>query len=98
MDLKKLEMFRLVAQRGSLRLAATEMGLTVPAISTQIKKLERELGVGLFHHGSNKLVLTAQGQAFLSETTHVFEALDRATSVVSGKTSTAKSAISLVLS
>jgi DNA-binding transcriptional LysR family regulator len=98
MDLKKLEMFRLVAQRGSVRLAATEMGLTIPAISTQIKKLERELGVGLFDHRSNKLVLTAQGQAFLSETAHVFEALNRATAVVSGKAGAAKSAVSLVLS
>lgn len=98
MDLKKLEMFRLVANRGSVRLAASEMGLTVPAISTQIKKLERELRVELFHHHPNKLVLTAQGQAFLREMTRVFEALDRATAVVSGKAERVVSAVSLVLS
>jgi DNA-binding transcriptional LysR family regulator len=98
MDLRKLEMFRLVAHRGSVRLAASEMGLTVPAISTQIRKLERELKVELFHHQPNKLVLTAQGQAFLRETARVFEALDRAAAVVSGKQGRAASAVSLTLS
>jgi LysR family hydrogen peroxide-inducible transcriptional activator len=98
MDLKKLEMFRAVANRGSLRIAATEMGLTLAAVSIQIKKLEKELGIELFHHLPNRLVLTDRGQAFLRETNRVFEALDRATSVASGTTSTYASSVSIALS
>ena len=98
MDLKKLEMFRSAANRGSLRLAANEMGLTPAAVSIQIKKLEQELGVDLFHHRPNKLVLTAHGQAFLRETERVFEALGRATAIATGKTERLASAVSLALS
>ena len=84
MDLRRLETFRVVARRGSLRHAATQIGLTLPAVSIQIKKLEEEIGTELFHHLPNKLVLTDRGRSFLHELNGVFEALERATASVSG--------------
>ncbi len=78
MDLKRLEMFRTVAQRGNLRLAAQQLGRTIPAISIQIKNLEEELGVQLFHHTRSKLLLNEQGRIFLAELENVFSSLERA--------------------
>jgi DNA-binding transcriptional LysR family regulator len=78
MDVKKLETFRLVAKHGSLRRAAAKCGLTLAALSIQLKKLEAELGVQLFDHYSNKLVLSDRGQVFLKEANRVFEAIERA--------------------
>lgn len=84
MDLKKLETFRSIARDGSLGRAASRHGLTLPALSIQLKKLEAELGVALFDHRPNKLVLTPQGRIFLKEVNRVFEALDRAKASVTG--------------
>jgi DNA-binding transcriptional LysR family regulator len=78
MDLKKLDTFRSIARYGSLGRAATRQGLTLPALSIQLKKLEAELGAKLFDHRPNKLVLTDRGRIFLKEVNRVFEALDRA--------------------
>lgn len=75
MDLKKLRAFYVVGEHGSLQKAANYLRLTCPAISVQLKKLERELGVRLFNRQSNKLVLTEQGRVVLNEARHVFEAL-----------------------
>ncbi|HWG03789.1 MAG TPA: LysR family transcriptional regulator, partial [Beijerinckiaceae bacterium] len=78
MDLKRLEMFRTVARRGNLRLAAQQLGRTIPAVSMQIKKLEEEIGVQLFHHTRSKLLLNEQGRTFLAELENVFSSLERA--------------------
>ncbi|MBI2985699.1 MAG: LysR family transcriptional regulator [Deltaproteobacteria bacterium] len=85
MDTKKLRTFWLVAKYGNLLSAANRLKLSLPAVSIQLKKLERELGVPLFHHLPNKLILTDQGQVFLREVNKVFEALERAKAVVSDK-------------
>lgn len=78
MDMKKLQSFYLVAKYGTLMRAANELKVSFPAISVQIKKLERELGVSLFRHLANRLILTAQGQGFFKEVGEVFKALERA--------------------
>jgi DNA-binding transcriptional LysR family regulator len=83
MDLRKLKAFLLVAKHGSLRAAANQARQTIPAISIQIKKLEEELGVQLFHRLPNKLILTDRGEVFRREVNTVFESLERATASVS---------------
>jgi LysR family transcriptional regulator, low CO2-responsive transcriptional regulator len=77
MDLEKLRTFSFVARHGSLLKAAKYLKITSPAISVQIKKLEGELGITLFHRRPNKLTLTERGQLLLNEATHVFEAVTR---------------------
>src|SRR5436190_9544705 len=78
MDLKRLNTFRVVARYESLRRAADLSGLTIAAVSIQIKKLEEELGTRLFEHYPKRLVLTDKGRLFLKEADRVFEAVDRA--------------------
>lgn len=84
MDMKKLQSFYLVAKYGSLMRAANALKVSFPAISVQIKKLERELGVNLFHHSANRLILTPQGQVFFKEVGEVFKAFERAKASIAG--------------
>jgi DNA-binding transcriptional LysR family regulator len=85
LDLKKLKAFQLTAVHGGLRLAAVRLGLTVPAVSFQIRRLEQELGVELFQRSASGLVLTKAGEHFLQEANAIFERVEHAlASMVSG--------------
>jgi DNA-binding transcriptional LysR family regulator len=77
MDLQKLRTFYFVARHGSLLKAAKHLKITSPAISVQLKKLERELDLKLLDRQPNKLTLTERGRVLLNETAHVFEAVTR---------------------
>lgn len=60
MELKELRNFMRVARAGSVSRAAEELRLAQPALSRQISKLERELGVSLFaRHGRGVRLSTA---------------------------------------
>ena len=49
MDWEKLKIFRYVAQEQSFTHAGVKLNLSQSAASRQIKKLEEEIGVMLFH-------------------------------------------------
>jgi DNA-binding transcriptional LysR family regulator len=95
MDFKRLRAFYLVAKHGSLRRAANQLGLTLPTLSVQLKKLENDLKVQLFHHLPNKLLITEQGHLFLQEITRVLEALEKAKAAVSKQTDDLSGKVSL---
>lgn len=66
MDLKLLRAFIAVADSLSFRVAAEQRHVTQPALSMQIKTLERELGLVLLERGrGRKVFLTPSGSAFL---------------------------------
>lgn len=73
LDFKKLLAFHLVGQHGNLRLAASRLHQTVPAISAKLRRLEEDLGVKLFERLPNRLILTSAGENFLKEVEAVFE-------------------------
>jgi len=62
LDISLLETFTMVADLGSFSGAARRQGLTQPAISFQIKSLEKELGAPLFDRSRGKVVLTPAGR------------------------------------
>ncbi|HID64454.1 MAG TPA: LysR family transcriptional regulator [Anaerolineae bacterium] len=67
MNLDHVRSFLEVIKRGSLSEAARTLGVSQPAVSNQIKRLERELGVELLVRGERGVVsLTAAGEAFLA--------------------------------
>jgi DNA-binding transcriptional LysR family regulator len=78
LDLRLLQTFREVALRGSFSLAAEELGFTQPAVSQQLAKLERHLGVKLLERTGRGVTLTAAGDALLAETDAVLGAARRA--------------------
>ena len=67
LDFAKLRAFQLVATHGTLAAAATQLGLTIPAISAKLKRLDEVLGVQLFRRLPNGLALTAAGENFLRD-------------------------------
>lgn len=55
----------MVADCGSLTLAATRMLIAQPSLSQQISFLEHEIGCVLFEHVPRGMRLTTEGRAFL---------------------------------
>ncbi|MEV4237040.1 LysR family transcriptional regulator [Nocardia sp. NPDC049737] len=65
MELRTLRYFVAVAEHGSVSAAAQVVRVTQPALSRQVRQLERELKVALFDRGGGRLELTAAGRQFL---------------------------------
>ena len=74
-----LRAFEAAARRGGFTAAAEELGLTQPAISQQIRKLEGRLGTALFYRLPRRVELTAAGAAYLPHVQTSFAALARST-------------------
>jgi DNA-binding transcriptional LysR family regulator len=64
MDFDQLETFLEVARHTSFSRAAEKRFRTQPAISSQIRSLEEEVGAKLFDRSGGKVSLTAAGKAF----------------------------------
>ena len=75
-DLKLLRVFRAVAHHGGFVAAQTELGVSLPTISNQIKQLEERLGMRLCDRGSLGFALTAQGKMLIAASDHLFAAVD----------------------
>lgn len=62
MDLKDLQVFCEVARRSGFAAASQEIGTTPAHISKRIAILEGQLGVGLFHRTTRRVVITEDGE------------------------------------
>lgn len=65
--LKTIQAFEAAARSGSFVLAAEELLVTPSAISHQVKLLEDEVGVRLFHRVNRGVVLTDAGRQYAEE-------------------------------
>jgi DNA-binding transcriptional LysR family regulator len=77
MDVKLLEAFRAVVDSRSVTAAAQALGITQPAVSGQIAKLEEAVGFPLFERAGGRLKPTAEGLLFYTEATRVLGEVDR---------------------
>jgi DNA-binding transcriptional LysR family regulator len=64
-DLRAIEYFLAVAERGTLRGAAAQLGVTQPALTKAIRRLEDETGVVLFDRKARGVTLTVYGRTLL---------------------------------
>lgn len=66
MNLNQVQVFCAVAKHLSFSMAAEELFITQPAVSQQVKALERQLNVKLFERVGHKLFLTDAGEGVLT--------------------------------
>ncbi|MGF6761620.1 LysR family glycine cleavage system transcriptional activator [Paraburkholderia sp. GAS33] len=74
-SLNGLKVFECAARHMSFTKAASELNVTQTAISHQVRRLEDELGIRLFHRFKERLELTASGQAYLQGVSLAFDQL-----------------------
>lgn len=78
LNVRRLQILREVALRGSIRGAAQSLNYTTSAISQHMTALERECGVVLLERGHNAVRLTDAGRALVGHVDSILERLDAA--------------------
>lgn len=76
MELSQLRYFLAIARRGNLSRAATDLGLSQPALSRSIAKLEEELGQPVFERRPRSMALTDAGELLVARAQDVIGILD----------------------
>src|SRR3954471_14925288 len=80
MELRHLRYFVAIAEERSFTRAAERLWVAQPGLSTQIRRLESELGVQLFERHTRGVDLTAAGELFLERARTALAAADVARS------------------
>ncbi|MCI1893314.1 MAG: LysR family transcriptional regulator [Lactobacillus sp.] len=76
---KTLSYFLQLAETMNYTQAAQLLGITQPALTQQIKKLERAVGAPLFYSVGKKLHLSDAGRTMLAATHDIYDTLNQAT-------------------
>ncbi len=77
MDLRSLKYFVVVAEELNITHAAERLGMSQPPLSSQIKGLEKELGVQLFVRGKRNLTITDAGMHLYRRAVQMLEMSDQ---------------------
>jgi DNA-binding transcriptional LysR family regulator len=84
MDLRQLRYFQAVAAAGRITSAARELGITQPALSIALAKLEGELGVVLFDRDHRGVHLTESGRILLEVVAQAMALIEEGRQQLSG--------------
>lgn len=82
LPLGPLQALRSVARHGSFSRAARELHLTQPAVSMQIRQLERQLGLPLFERVGKRTFPTKAGELLLTHADRALRELETAVELV----------------
>lgn len=78
-NLNTLRMFDAAARHLNFRLAAEELNLTQGAVAQQVRHLEADLGLALFHRQARGLALTDAGRRYHGPVRQALELIEEAT-------------------
>lgn len=76
LSFRQMQVFQAVYQRQGYGKAAETLGLTQPAVSSQIRKLEQALGQPLFEYVGRQLYCTRAGEVVAQRITAIFEQVE----------------------
>lgn len=77
--LNTLHLFDAAARHLNFRLAAKEMNLTQGAVAQQVRRLEKDLGIKLFHRRARGLALTEAGSEYSGPVRRAIAIIEEAT-------------------
>ena len=78
--IRSLEAFEAFGRLGSVTAAAAELGVTVGAVSQQLRKAEDSAGIRLFERIGKSIALTARGREYHADVRRAFDLLRDASS------------------
>jgi DNA-binding transcriptional LysR family regulator len=90
MTLDRLTIFAAVAKHRNVTRASRELHLSQPAVSKQLKLLEKHYNTKLFRRGGRGMELTEAGRVFLRDVKAILKRYERFTGKFSAAPSTAK--------
>lgn len=82
MDLRTMTQMIVIAEHGHMTRAAQEMGISQPALSAALRKLEEELETELFHRTGHGVELTEAGQVFVENAKITLRAAEKTSEAV----------------
>lgn len=95
MELQQLEYFRVMGQLEHVTRASEQLGITQPALSRSIARLERELGVPLFQPVGRSVRLSRYGEAFLRRVERALDVINDGRTELSDMTGSERGIIAL---
>jgi aminoethylphosphonate catabolism LysR family transcriptional regulator len=85
MNFTQLRAFHAVAATGGFTKAAESLNVTQPAVTRQMKALEEDYGIALFHRRGHHLELTEPGQDLFEVCQRIFGLIAEAGDIVAGE-------------